>query len=144
MSPPPPPPGCPPCLMELRIRRLETDQATIRVRLTDVERNQEAFAVHLDKLGDTAQRLELVVARIEGAIDVISERPSTVIQLPEQRRSVSPVVSLGKGEWHLRLRGKAALLWAALALLVGAGLFTAGRLVTGSHQAPEVHRTPVD
>ena len=126
MSPPQPPPGCPPCLMELRIRRLETDQATIRVRLTDVEWNQEAFAVHLDKLGDTAQRLELVVARIEGAIEVISERPSTVIQLPEQRRSERPGISLGNGKWYLRGSGMPAVIL-ALSITVLALLWVANR-----------------
>ena len=137
--------------MEGRISALERGQAVLRSDMQDtrrrtdeLERNQQAFAVQLDRLSDMAQRMELLIARLEGAVGAIAERPGTIVHVPEQRRSVAPVVSLGKGEWHLRLRGKAALLWAALALLVGAGLFTAGRLVTGSHQAPEVHRTPVD
>ena len=126
MSPPPPPPGCPPCPYEIRIKRLENDQALMKVRLTDVERNQEAFAIHLDKLGDTAQRLELVVPRLEGAVGVLSERPSTVIQLPEQRRSERPGISLGNGKWYLRGSGLPAVIL-AVSITVLALLWAASR-----------------
>ena len=141
----PPPNQCPPCKLELRVTRTEQDAARsrehIRVhgqRLDHVEAHQENFAVQIDRLGDVTQRhelamtrFELLLARFEGAVDVLTDRPSVVVNTPPQRPS-GPASSLevGAGKWSLRVRGMlpvALLIVAATAAALVYYLETLGR-----------------
>ena len=125
--------SCDSCSMEGRISALERGQAVLRSDMQDtrrrtdeLERNQQAFAVQLDRLSDMAQRMELLIARLEGAVGAIAERPGTIVHVPEQRRSERPGISLGNGKWYLRGSGLPAVIL-AVSITVLALLWAANR-----------------